>query len=158
MKVGNTFFIEIVLRHTQNSPHAISVIAYSALERPRYIPLSSATTLKRFRTMATPRRQLIDPDHPMHDRIVSRCVRRSGLCGVDRRFRTNYAHRKGWLAQRMCHLVKHFSVAVDAFTIMNSRFHLVVHFDHRQAIDSVMDRLQSACCMPDKRWVRCRCS
>ncbi|MEJ6703395.1 MAG: hypothetical protein QNL15_04290, partial [Pseudomonadales bacterium] len=139
MKVGNTFFIEIVLRHTQNSPHAISVIAYSALERPRYIPLSSATTLKRFRTMATPRRQLIDPDHPMHDSIVTRCVRGSRLCGVDRRSRTNYAHRKGWLAQRMCHLVKHFSVAVDAFTIMNSRFHLVVHFDHRQAIDSVMD-------------------
>ena len=134
------------------------MIAYSALERPRYIPLISATTLKRCRTMATPRRQLIDPDHPMHDRIVSRCVRRSRLCGVDRRFRTNYAHRKGWLAQRMCHLVKHFSVAVDAFAIMNSRFHLVVYFDHRQAIDSVMDRLQSACCMPDKRWVRCRCS
>lgn len=125
---------------------------------PRYIPLSSATTLKRCRTMATLRRQLIDPDYPMHDRIVSRRGRSSGLCGVDRRSRTNYAHRKGWLAQRMCHLVKHFSVAVDAFAIMNSRFHLVVYFDHRQAIDSVMDRLQSACCIPDKRWVRCRCS
>jgi len=72
--------------------------------------------------MATPRHQLIDPDYPMHYHIVSRCVRRSWLCGVDRLARKDYEHRKDWLEQRMWHLAQQFSVAIDAFAIMSNHF------------------------------------
>ena len=65
----------------------------------------------------------------MHYHVVSRCVRRSWLRGVDRFARTNYEHRKYWLEQRMLHLAQYFAVAIDAFTIMSNHFHLVVYFD-----------------------------
>jgi len=83
--------------------------------------------------MATPRHRLIDPDYPMHYHIVSRCVRKSWLCGVDRLARKDYEHRKDWLEQRMLHLAQHFSVAIDAFAIMSNHFHLVVYFDPQES-------------------------
>jgi hypothetical protein len=83
--------------------------------------------------MATPRHQLIDTDFPMHYRIVSRCVRRSRLCGVDRLARKGYEHRKDWLEQRMLHLGQCFAVAIDAFAIMSSHFHLLVYFDPQES-------------------------
>jgi REP element-mobilizing transposase RayT len=83
--------------------------------------------------MATPRHQLIDPDYPMHYHIVSRCVRRSWLCGVDRLARKDYEHRKDWLEQRMWHLAQYFAVAIDAFAIMSNHFHLVVFFDPQES-------------------------
>lgn len=79
--------------------------------------------------MATPRSQLVDHDYPMHYHLISRCVRRSWLCGVDRPARKDYEHRKVWLETRIHHLAKYFAVAVDAYAIMSNHFHLVVYFD-----------------------------
>jgi len=72
---------------------------------------------------------MTDPDYSIHYQIVSRCVRRSWLCGVDRLVRKNYAHRKDWLKQRMFHLTQYFAVAIDAFAIMSNHFYLIVYFD-----------------------------
>ena len=83
--------------------------------------------------MATPRNQLIDPGNPMHYHLVSRCVRRSWLCGLDRSNRKNYEHRKQWLEARLIHLAHYFAVAVDAYAIMSNHFHLVVYFDPRES-------------------------
>lgn len=83
--------------------------------------------------MATPRSLLVDPDHPMHYHLVSRCVRRSWLCGFDPRERKNYEHRKDWLEQRMRHLAQYFAVAIEAYAIMSNHFHLVVYFDPRES-------------------------
>ncbi len=69
----------------------------------------------------------------MHYHIVSRCVRRSWLCGVDRLARKDYGHRKDWLEQRMWHLAQYFAVAIDAFAIMSNHFHLVVFFDPQES-------------------------
>jgi hypothetical protein len=79
--------------------------------------------------MATPRSQLIDLEQPLHYHLVSRCVRRSRLCGKDPHSKKNYDHRKEWLEKRMFHLAQCFSVAIDAFAIMSNHFHLVVYFD-----------------------------
>jgi len=72
---------------------------------------------------------MTDPDYSIHYQIVSRCVRRSWLCGVDRLVKKNYAHRKDWLKQRMLHLTQYFAVAIDAFAIMSNDFYLIVYFD-----------------------------
>jgi len=82
--------------------------------------------------MATPRSQLVDPDQPMHYHLVSRCVRRSWLCGFDRQSRKDYEHRKDWLEQRIQHLAQYFTVSVDAYAIMSNHFHLVVYFDPQE--------------------------
>ena len=83
--------------------------------------------------MATPRSQLIDLEQPLHYHLVSRCVRRSWLCGKDSLSRKNYEHRKAWLEKRMFHLAQCFAVAIDAFAIMSNHFHLVVYFDPQES-------------------------
>ena len=51
--------------------------------------------------MTTPRNTLVDSAAPRFYHLVSRCVRRSWLCGVDRRSRRNYEHRRQWLVDRL---------------------------------------------------------
>ncbi|MFT7222423.1 MAG: REP element-mobilizing transposase RayT [Candidatus Azotimanducaceae bacterium] len=98
--------------------------------------------------MATPRSQLIDMEQPLHYHLVSRCVRRSWLCGKDSQSGKNYEHRKTWLEKRMFHLAQCFAVAIDAFAIMSDHFHLVVYFDpqdsYRWEDEEVADRWLSA--------------
>lgn len=98
--------------------------------------------------MATPRSQLIDPAHPMHYHLVSRCVRRSRLCGRDPRSNRDYEHRKRWLKERLFQLAKCFAVAIDAYAIMSNHFHLVVYFDPQASYawsdEEVADRWLSA--------------
>jgi REP element-mobilizing transposase RayT len=94
--------------------------------------------------MATSRSQLVDPEYPMHYHLVSRCVRRSWLCGVDPQSRKDYEHRKDWLEERIHHLAQYFAVAIDAYAIMSNHFHLVVYFDpqesNRWSDEEVADR------------------
>lgn len=63
--------------------------------------------------MATPRSQLVDSEYALHYHLISRCVRRSWLCGFDKTSRKKYDHRKSWLKQRIFHLAKYFAVEVD---------------------------------------------
>jgi len=79
--------------------------------------------------MTTPRCQLVDSDTPLFYHLVSRCVRRSWLCGWDQTTRRNYAHRKHWLITRLNQLSKAFAVEVHAYSIMSNHFHLVVFYD-----------------------------
>ena len=79
--------------------------------------------------MATPRSRLIDPNQPLFYHLVSRCVRRSWLCGLDRQTQRNYSHRKAWLIQRLNQLAQAFTVEVHAYAIMSNHFHLVVYYD-----------------------------
>ncbi|MFT7218952.1 MAG: REP element-mobilizing transposase RayT [Candidatus Azotimanducaceae bacterium] len=98
--------------------------------------------------MATPRSQLIDLEQPLHYHLVSRCVRRSFLCGKDPYSKADYEHRKGWLEQRMFHLAQCFAVSIDAFAIMSNHFHIVVYYDPQDSFrwsdDEVVDRWLSA--------------
>ncbi len=79
--------------------------------------------------MATPRSKLIDSEIALHYHLVSRCVRRSFLCGYDKPSRKKYNHRKGWIEQRLFHLAKYFAVEINAHAILSSHFHLVVYYD-----------------------------
>ncbi|NKB98492.1 MAG: transposase [Pseudomonadales bacterium] len=79
--------------------------------------------------MATPRHQLVDPNQALCYHIVSRCVRRSWLCGFDRLTGRDYSHRKEWLLERLSRLASAFSVDVYAYSIMSNHFHLVLHYD-----------------------------
>jgi len=99
--------------------------------------------------MTTPRKVLIDPVVPLFYHLVSRCVRRSYLCGYDHVTRRNYKHRKQWLIDRLMLLGKYFAVEVHAYTIMSNHFHLVVYYDplacQRWSDEEVADRWLSVC-------------
>ncbi|NKB99208.1 MAG: transposase [Pseudomonadales bacterium] len=103
--------------------------------------------------MATPRSQLVDPENPLFYHLVSRCVRQSWLCGINRATRKNYTHRKDWLLKRLEQLGEAFSLDIYAYAIMSNHFHLVVRYDPRVAddwsIEEVADRWHKAC--PPKR-------
>jgi REP element-mobilizing transposase RayT len=99
--------------------------------------------------VTTPRRQLVDPDNPVYYHLVSRCVRRAWLCGVDRASRRNYNHRKDWLIQRLSHLGEAFAVDVYAYAILSNHFHLVVYYDPKAPMrwsnGEVVDRWLRVC-------------
>jgi len=79
--------------------------------------------------MATPRSQLVDSEYALHYHLISRCVRRSWLCGFDKPSQKKYDHRKLWLEERLFHLAKYFAVEIDAYSILSNHFHLVVFYD-----------------------------
>ena len=83
--------------------------------------------------MATPRHQLVDSSAAVPYHIVSRCVRRSWLCGFDAITQRDYSHRKAWLVDRLAQLAGAFAVDVYAYAVMSNHFHLVVHYDPRAA-------------------------
>lgn len=99
--------------------------------------------------MTTPRKVLIDSEVPLFYHLVSRCVRRSALCGYDHVTRRNYKHRKQWLIDRLMFLGRFFSVEVHAYTIMSNHFHLVVYYDplacQRWSDEEVADRWLAIC-------------
>jgi hypothetical protein len=64
---------------------------------------------------------------------VSRCVRRSYLCGVDEYSGQNYEHRRGWLEDRLLYLLSVFAIDTCAFAVMSNHVHLVLHVDTENA-------------------------
>ena len=88
--------------------------------------------------MATPRHLLVDPVNECDYQLVSRCVRRAFLCGVDDHDNRDYSHRRAWLVDRMGLLAPRFAVDVYAYTVLDNHFHLVLRHDplaHRDWTD-----------------------
>ena len=88
--------------------------------------------------MATPRHLLVDPVNECDYHLVSRCVRRGFLCGVDDYDNRDYSHRRAWLVDRMRQLAPCFAVDIYSYTILGNHFHLVLRHDplaHRDWTD-----------------------
>jgi hypothetical protein len=49
--------------------------------------------------MTHPRKELVSIDATPYYHIVSRCVRRTFLCGHDKATQTRYGHRRQWLEE-----------------------------------------------------------
>ena len=79
--------------------------------------------------MATLRHLLVDPVNECDYHLVSRCVRRAFLCGVDEHDQRDYSHRRAWLVDRMGLLAPRFAVDVYAYTVLDNHFHLVLRHD-----------------------------
>lgn len=83
--------------------------------------------------MPYPRYRQIDHDQTPYYHLISRCVRRAFLCGVDYSTGQSYEHRKGWVEARLIHLSKVFSVGILAYAVMENHTHLVVMINQKQA-------------------------
>lgn len=64
---------------------------------------------------------------------MTRCVRRTFLCGLDSQSGQDYSHRKGWIVSRMKQLAEVFAIQICAYAIMSNHYHLVLHVDDNAA-------------------------
>ncbi|TQV73572.1 transposase [Aliikangiella marina] len=79
--------------------------------------------------MATKRSELIDSENASYYHLVSRCVRRAFLCGVDEESGHSYEHRREWIEKRIIELADIFSIEVYGYAVMHNHYHLVVYSD-----------------------------
>lgn len=83
--------------------------------------------------MTTARSQLIRPDITPYYHCVSRCVRRSFLCGYDPLSGQSYEHRRDWVEQRILSLAQIYCIRICAYAVMSNHYHLVAYIDQATA-------------------------
>ncbi|CAM3276606.1 transposase [Vibrio neptunius] len=83
--------------------------------------------------MTTPRKQQVCLEATRYYHCVSRCVRRSFLCGYDTQHKRDYEHRKSWVEKRIHLLSKIYTIDVCAYAVMSNHYHIVVHIDKERA-------------------------
>lgn len=83
--------------------------------------------------MTTARSQLICVEATPYYHCVSRCVRRSFLCGEDPTTQRSYEHRREWIKQKIYALSQVYCIDICAYAIMSNHYHLVVHINREKA-------------------------
>lgn len=109
--------------------------------------------------MTTARKQQISVDATPYYHCVSRCVRRSLLCGIDPLTKQNFEHRREWIKNKIYALSQVYCIDICAYAIMSNHYHLVVHInrDKAKALSNheVVDRWQKEHKLPSlvSRWL-----
>ncbi|MCH8499620.1 MAG: transposase, partial [Marinobacter sp.] len=98
--------------------------------------------------MTRPRDQLVSITDTPYYHIVSRCVRRTFLCGYDRQTGKSYEHRRQWIEERIRLLSSIFTIDLCAYAVMSNHYHLVIKLCPEQAEDWDRDEvLERWCCL-----------
>lgn len=84
--------------------------------------------------MTTARRQLVSIEATAYYHCVSRCVRRSFLCGEDKLTRKSYEHRREWVEQKILSLTRSYCIDICAYAVMSNHYHLVLHVSKDKAL------------------------
>ncbi len=84
--------------------------------------------------MAQSRKSLISLKDTPYYHCISRCVRRSYLCGYDRNNRVSYEHRKSWVEQRLLFLSRVFAIDICAYAVMSNHVHIVLCVNKEAAL------------------------
>ncbi|MDA0117561.1 transposase [Vibrio sp. T11.5] len=84
--------------------------------------------------MTTARKQLISIEATSYYHCVSRCVRRSFLCGEDPQTLVSYEHRREWIVNKMHSLAELYCIDICAYAIMSNHYHLVVNINRERAL------------------------
>ena len=84
--------------------------------------------------MTTARKQLISIEATPYYHCVSRCVRRSFLCGEDSQNQVSYEHRREWIVNKIHSLSDLYCIDICAYAIMSNHYHLVVNINREKAL------------------------
>ncbi|WP_185067034.1 transposase [Vibrio ponticus] len=109
--------------------------------------------------MTTARKQQVSVEATPYYHCVSRCVRRSFLCGIDPVTEQNYEHRREWIEQKMYALAQLYCIDICAYAIMSNHYHLVLHINRDKALNlsdrEVVERWQQNHKLPSliARWL-----
>lgn len=78
------------------------------------------------------KRQVSLSDTPYYH-CVSRCVRRSFLCGEDKVSGRSFEHRRQWVEDRLLFLGTVFAIDICSYAVMSNHCHVVLHVDKSKA-------------------------
>ena len=70
--------------------------------------------------MTLPRERLVSVTDTPYYHVVSRCVRRTFLCGIDHQTGKNYEHRRQWIEDRIRILSSIFTIDICAYAVMSN--------------------------------------
>jgi len=100
--------------------------------------------------MTLARKQLICFNETPYYHVISRCVRRSYLCGFDRLSKTSFEHRRQWIVDRVKFLASVFHIDVCSYAIMSNHYHLVLKMNNTKdwSIHQVLIHWSSLCQLP----------
>lgn len=76
--------------------------------------------------MTRPRKELVSVEDTPYYHVVSRCVRRSFLCGVDQSSGKDYEYRRQWIGNRMRILSSLFAIDLCAYAVLSNHFHIAL--------------------------------
>ena len=82
--------------------------------------------------MPRPRKEQISLSDTPYYHLVSRCVRRTFLCGFDKETQQSYEHRKDLIVDRLRLLSSLFAIDICSYAVMSNHYHLVVKIDPEQ--------------------------
>lgn len=83
--------------------------------------------------MAQSRKSLISLEDTPYYHCISRCVRRSYLCGYDAKNDVSYEHRKSWVEKRLLFLSSIFAIDICAYAVMSNHVHIVLSVNKKAA-------------------------
>jgi len=76
--------------------------------------------------MPRPRKELVCLEDTPYYHVVSRCVRRTFLCGIDTNSGKDYEYRRQWIVNRMRLIASLFAVDIYSYAVMSNHFHIVL--------------------------------
>ncbi len=85
--------------------------------------------------MPQPRKAQVSIEDTPYYHIVSRCVRRTFLCGEDRTTGQNYEHRRQWIENRIRLLSSIYTIDICSYAVMSNHYHLVTKLSPKESED-----------------------
>jgi REP element-mobilizing transposase RayT len=94
--------------------------------------------------MTTARAQQISLADTPYYHVMSRCVRRSYLCGTDKLTGQCYEHRRQWIEDRIRLLSTAFAIDICSYAVLSNHYHIVLKVDTASSdswsVDEVIQR------------------